>query len=194
VLSAVLCCALLCVQMELPWLDSNGQRWRRVLDIDLNAVAEGTRLALMYMRAPRAHFTSPTAATPLELKCGGAESATVPLAERAADNVCGGSGSVINVASMAGILPQQHAPLYTAAKFGVVGLSRACTGFQRPHGIRVNAICPSFTDTNMYRNSVAIDAKAKAGAEKIGVMPVALVVQVSRVPSAMRTGLTGWCD
>jgi len=56
-------------------------------------------------------------------------------------------GVIINIASMAGILPTED-PAYSAAKAGVIMFSRSLEHLKH-EGIRVNALCPSFTDTPM---------------------------------------------
>uniref|UniRef100_A0A8C6Q0L6 15-hydroxyprostaglandin dehydrogenase [NAD(+)] n=1 Tax=Nothobranchius furzeri TaxID=105023 RepID=A0A8C6Q0L6_NOTFU len=64
----------------------------------------------------------------------------------------GGQGGVIvNTASMAGISPFVTCPTYTATKFGVIGFTRAMGGAsdQLGYGIRFNAICPGFVQTDL---------------------------------------------
>jgi len=71
----------------------------------------------------------------------------------------GGGGVIVNTASMAGLDPRGAAPVYSAAKSGVIQFTRTL-GYLAAEGIRVNAICPSFTDTPMVRagGPQAIDA------------------------------------
>jgi NAD(P)-dependent dehydrogenase (short-subunit alcohol dehydrogenase family) len=63
---------------------------------------------------------------------------------------------------MAALDPRGAPPVYSAAKAGVVQFTRALAHLQS-EGIRVNAICPSFTDTPMVRagGQAAIDAAAQ---------------------------------
>lgn len=60
------------------------------------------------------------------------------------------SGFIINVASIAGLMPQSGQSLYTATKFGVVGMTRAASIEYAPHNITINAICPGYTETPIF--------------------------------------------
>lgn len=60
-----------------------------------------------------------------------------------------GGGSIVALASLAGIAPSSHAPLYTLTKTAVVGLVRALGPVLAEDSIVISAVCPSFTDTTM---------------------------------------------
>lgn len=58
-----------------------------------------------------------------------------------------GRGSIINIASVAGLRSSTHGPHYAgyvASKAGLMGLTRELAASWGPHGIRVNAIAPGF--------------------------------------------------
>jgi NAD(P)-dependent dehydrogenase (short-subunit alcohol dehydrogenase family) len=52
------------------------------------------------------------------------------------------SGSIVNIASVQGIVGARSSAAYTAAKHAIVGLTRSAAYDYGPHNIRVNAICP----------------------------------------------------
>lgn len=67
----------------------------------------------------------------------------------------GKGGSIVNVASIAGKrgLPNQAA--YTASKHAVIGLTRVSAQEVARHDIRVNAVCPAYTDTPLIGPLIA---------------------------------------
>ena len=59
-----------------------------------------------------------------------------------------GGGSIINIASIAGLMPQPGGLLYSFTKAGLIMLSRAWAREFGPHGVRVNAIAPGLVQTD----------------------------------------------
>ncbi|WP_118133669.1 SDR family NAD(P)-dependent oxidoreductase [Oceanicella sp. SM1341] len=66
-----------------------------------------------------------------------------------------GWGRLIAIASTAGLKGYSYVAPYTAAKHGVVGLTRAVAQEVARKGITANALCPGFLETEMTERSVA---------------------------------------
>jgi NAD(P)-dependent dehydrogenase (short-subunit alcohol dehydrogenase family) len=71
-----------------------------------------------------------------------------------------GSGAIVNVASVAGLLGVRRFSAYSASKHGVVGLTKSAALEYGRFGIRVNAVCPGLVDTDLLRH-ISTDARSK---------------------------------
>ena len=58
-----------------------------------------------------------------------------------------GSGSIVNTASVAGLIPVPFLSPYVAVKHAVVGMSLSLRGEAKAHNVNVTVVCPGFTDT-----------------------------------------------
>jgi NADP-dependent 3-hydroxy acid dehydrogenase YdfG len=61
-----------------------------------------------------------------------------------------GSGHLVNIASLAGLIPFPTNAPYAATKHAVVGLSLSLRAEGRDLGVRVSAVCPGFIATNIF--------------------------------------------
>ena len=66
-----------------------------------------------------------------------------------------GGGCIVNVASVAGLNAFPLHAAYAASKHAVVGLTRTAALEGASAGVRVNAVCPGFTDTAMLEEGLA---------------------------------------
>ena len=60
-----------------------------------------------------------------------------------------GRGSIVNVASVAGLAGVSHRSAYNASKHGLIGLTRTLAAEWGGRGVRVNAVCPGWIKTEM---------------------------------------------
>jgi 2-deoxy-D-gluconate 3-dehydrogenase len=80
-----------------------------------------------------------------------------------------GSGSVINVASVAGLASAPLISPYSAAKAGLISLTKSLAVEWASDGVRVNALCPGWTATDLNRN---LWEDPVAGPETIATVPM----------------------
>jgi NAD(P)-dependent dehydrogenase (short-subunit alcohol dehydrogenase family) len=71
-------------------------------------------------------------------------------------------GRIVNVASTAGLKGYPYVSAYSAAKHGVIGLTRSVALEVASRNITVNAVCPGYTDTDIVRKTIS-NIQAKTG-------------------------------
>jgi len=61
----------------------------------------------------------------------------------------GGGGAIVNMSSITGLVGAVGVAAYSASKHGVIGLTQTAALENAKTGIRINAVCPGFTETPM---------------------------------------------
>lgn len=104
-----------------------------------------------------------------------------------------GGGAIVNMASVAGVAAESAMPAYTAAKHGVIGLTKSCALDYAPHGINCNAVCPSFVKTPMTTTGIPDPAVWDhiAAGHPIGRLVTAEEVAATVLFLLGATGITG---
>lgn len=75
--------------------------------------------------------------------------------------IASGGGSIVNIASILGMVGTKFSPAYVAAKHGVVGLTKASALEYADQKVRINAVCPGYITTPLLTKS--LDQKTMDG-------------------------------
>jgi NAD(P)-dependent dehydrogenase (short-subunit alcohol dehydrogenase family) len=96
-----------------------------------------------------------------------------------------GGGALLFTASTSGLVGSQFSPVYSMAKFGIVGFVRSLAKRLAPDNIRANAICPGPIDTPMLRVFVARPDQQQAPGDQD---KEALIIRRAQQVPLRRTG------
>jgi NAD(P)-dependent dehydrogenase (short-subunit alcohol dehydrogenase family) len=94
-----------------------------------------------------------------------------------------GSGSIVNVASIAGLAAVSHRSAYNASKHGLVGLTKTLAAEWGGRGVRVNAVCPGWIKTEM--DAADQGAGAYSDADIVDRVPLARFARAADVAEAI---------
>jgi 3-oxoacyl-[acyl-carrier protein] reductase len=126
-----------------PLHELDVDHWRTVLDIDLTGVALSMKHALRWMAGVGADGGG---------DAGGADAGGPGGAGR-------GSGAVVAVSSILGLVGQAGSAPYSAAKAGVANLVRSAGLGYAQSGIRINAVAPGYVETPL---TAALDESVRS--------------------------------
>lgn len=93
-----------------------------------------------------------------------------------------GGGAIVNNASVAGLRGSPALGPYVASKHGVIGLTRVAAAEYAPHNVRVNAVCPGWTDTPILAD---LKAEPELMERLIGRVPVGRLGRPEEVAAAV---------
>jgi NAD(P)-dependent dehydrogenase (short-subunit alcohol dehydrogenase family) len=91
-------------------------------------------------------------------------------------------GSIVNVSSIAGLLPDPGMPAYAAAKAGALSLTRTLALELGPANIRVNAICPGLLYTRAWKHMASNIQKSTPAYADMDAYEVFLKIVKSQTP------------
>jgi NAD(P)-dependent dehydrogenase (short-subunit alcohol dehydrogenase family) len=97
------------------------------------------------------------------------------------------AGAILNVSSAAGVVGAPLLAAYSAAKHGVIGLTKSAGGEYARKGIRINAICPAFAETHMLTGMLdQMRGGAEAASQRIvSNMPMRRFARPEEIVQAM---------
>lgn len=72
-----------------------------------------------------------------------------------------GEGAIVNVSSLSGLRGTYRSIPYCASKFALTGITQSLSLEAIEHGVRVNAVCPGWVDTEMAHDGIRSKADAK---------------------------------
>lgn len=90
-------------------------------------------------------------------------------------------GDIVNLASLSGLRGTHGNAAYAASKFAVVGWTQSMALEAIEYGIRVNAVCPGYVDTEMARNSIRRKAERKGVSFEEGMEEAAASIPSGRI-------------
>ncbi|OZH55167.1 short-chain dehydrogenase [Hydrocoleum sp. CS-953] len=96
-----------------------------------------------------------------------------------------GGGSIVNNASIAGLIGFPNGSIYGASKHGVIGLTKAVALEQATAGIRINSVCPGVIQTDMVDRGFSQDDDGEAKAQIAAAHPIGRIGKPEEVANAV---------
>ncbi len=95
-----------------------------------------------------------------------------------------GQGNIINIASVAGLRSAPMIAAYSATKHAVIGITKSAAVEYARKNIRINAVCPSFIDTDMVRRTLSLMDETGQRAI-VGANPMKRLGEVDEIANAI---------
>ncbi len=83
-----------------------------------------------------------------------------------------GSGHIVNIASLAGLVPFPTNAPYATSKHAVVGLSLSLRAEGEALGVKVSTVCPGFIESNIFRDTPFVNVRREPILEALPFKPV----------------------
>ena len=100
-----------------------------------------------------------------------------------------GHGHIVNIASLAGLVPFPTNAPYAASKHAVVGLSLSMRTEGEALGVKVSAVCPGFIQSNIFTSTPFINVRRDAILAAMPFKPVTTDLAASRILEGVRQNL-----
>lgn len=94
-----------------------------------------------------------------------------------------GGGTIVNTASVAGLVGAPLQPAYAASKHAVVGLTKTAAAEYGRAGIRINSVCPGVIRTEMMDRAIEREPRREKSLSKVH--PIGRVGEADEVASAV---------
>lgn len=96
-----------------------------------------------------------------------------------------GSGTIVNTASLAGLIGSPQFSGYSLTKGAVVNVTRAIAAEVGPDGVRVNAVCPGITETSMPKSNRSDEEWEELASQMAKEYPLRRLGQPDDIANAM---------
>jgi NAD(P)-dependent dehydrogenase (short-subunit alcohol dehydrogenase family) len=99
-----------------------------------------------------------------------------------------GSGSIVNIASIAGLRPQFHSLLYSLTKAALIMLTQSYALELGPRGVRVNAIAPGLVETALSEYYWKDESRFQPLMERQPVKHLGQPVEIAEIALTLASG------
>lgn len=104
-----------------------------------------------------------------------------------------GGGTIVNIASKAGVVGEPGHAAYSASKGAVIAMTRGMAVELAPFGIRVNAICPGPVETDMLRTAVSSKEDRDRLASEAPLGRLGKPIDVAEAAVYLASSESDWC-